>query len=167
MHAGDVAVPATGEAAVKTAVEHFGRLDVLFNNAGIFDLKPILEVTEAEFDRFLGIILKSKLFVAQAAAKAMKASGRGGRSSDQLHVGTERRFLRLTTPRNQSRFYLSSQRQPTEWRISNGHTRSKGTIHIRANWADYAEAPCRYAADESSAGPAGDRNSKRLDARIL
>ena len=91
-------MPATGEAAVKTAVEHFGRLDVLFNNAGIFDLKPILEVTEAEFDRFLGIILKSKLFVAQAAAKAMKASGRGGRSSDQLHVGTERRFLRLTTP---------------------------------------------------------------------
>jgi NAD(P)-dependent dehydrogenase (short-subunit alcohol dehydrogenase family) len=77
-HAGDIALLATGEAAVKTAVDHFGHLDVLFNNAGIFGPKPFLEVTEAEFDRFLGIILKGKFFAAQAAAKAMKAKGRGG-----------------------------------------------------------------------------------------
>src|SRR6202022_4215564 len=36
------------------------------------------EVDEAEYDRFLGIILKGKFFAAQAAAKAMKESGRGG-----------------------------------------------------------------------------------------
>src|ERR1700758_1888111 len=78
VHAGDVALPATGDAVVKTAIDRFGRLDVLFNNAGIFTPKPFLEVDEAEYDRFLGIILKGKFFAAQAAAKAMKDSGRGG-----------------------------------------------------------------------------------------
>jgi NAD(P)-dependent dehydrogenase (short-subunit alcohol dehydrogenase family) len=77
-HVGDIALPATGEAAVKTAVDRFGRLDVLFNNAGIFGPKPFLDVTETEYDRFLDIILKGKFFTAQAAAKAMKAAGRGG-----------------------------------------------------------------------------------------
>ncbi|SCB50452.1 SDR family NAD(P)-dependent oxidoreductase [Rhizobium multihospitium] len=75
---GDVASPATGEAAVKAALYHFGRLDVLFNNAGIFTPKPFLEVDEAEYDRFANAILKGSFFAAQAAAKAMKAAGRGG-----------------------------------------------------------------------------------------
>src|SRR3977135_3930046 len=44
VHAGDVSVPATGEALVKTALERFGRLDVLFNNAGVFAPKPFLDV---------------------------------------------------------------------------------------------------------------------------
>src|SRR6202158_823295 len=78
VHAGDIALPATGEAAVKTATERFGRLDVLFNNAGIFTPKPFIEITEAKCDRFLDTILKGKFFAAQAAAKAMKAAGRGG-----------------------------------------------------------------------------------------
>jgi NAD(P)-dependent dehydrogenase (short-subunit alcohol dehydrogenase family) len=78
VHAGDIALPATGKAVVKTAIDRFGRLDVLFNNAGIFTPKPFLDVDEAEYDRFLDIILKGKFFVAQAAAKAMKDSGRGG-----------------------------------------------------------------------------------------
>ena len=78
VHAGDVSVPAMGEALVKTALERFGRLDVLFNNAGVFAPKPFLDVTEAEYDRFLDNILKGTFFTAQAAAKAMKAAGRGG-----------------------------------------------------------------------------------------
>ena len=45
-YVGDVALPATGAALVKTAIDRFGRLDVLFNNAGIFAPKPFLEVTE-------------------------------------------------------------------------------------------------------------------------
>src|SRR6202042_2486375 len=78
VHAGDIALPATGEVVVKTATDRFGRLDVLFNNAGIFTPKPFLELDEAEYDHFVDIILKGKFFAAQAAAKAMKASGRGG-----------------------------------------------------------------------------------------
>ena len=77
-YVGDISLPATGEAAVKAALDRIGRLDVLFNNAGIFGPKPFLDVTEDEYDRFLNIILKGKFFIAQAAAKAMKATGRGG-----------------------------------------------------------------------------------------
>src|SRR6201981_844418 len=67
VHAGDIALPVTGEAVVKTAIDRLGRLDVLFNNAGIFTPKPFLEVTEAEYDRFLDNILKGTFFTAQAA----------------------------------------------------------------------------------------------------
>lgn len=77
-YVGDVALPATGEALAKTAIDRFGRLDVLFNNAGVFTPRPFLEVTEAEYDRFLDNILKSTFFTAQAAAKVMKTAGRGG-----------------------------------------------------------------------------------------
>jgi NAD(P)-dependent dehydrogenase (short-subunit alcohol dehydrogenase family) len=63
---------------VKTAIDRFARLDVLFNNAGIFAPKPFVEVTEEEYDRFLNAILKGSFFTAQAVAKAMKASGNGG-----------------------------------------------------------------------------------------
>src|SRR6202050_3949503 len=78
VYVGDISLPATGEALVKTTLDRFGRLDVLFNNAGIFSPKPFLEVSEAEYDRFLDNILKGTFFTAQAAAKAMKAAGRGG-----------------------------------------------------------------------------------------
>ncbi len=86
VHVGDIALPATGEAVVKTTIDRFGRLDVLFNNAGIFTPKPFLEVDEVEYDRFVDVILKGKFFAARAAAKAMKDFGRGGasRRSEQL-----------------------------------------------------------------------------------
>jgi NAD(P)-dependent dehydrogenase (short-subunit alcohol dehydrogenase family) len=63
---------------VNTAIDRFGRLDVLFNNAGMFAPKPFLQVDEVEYDRFVDVILKGKFFAAQAAAKAMKDFGRGG-----------------------------------------------------------------------------------------
>ena len=78
VHLGDIALPATGEAVVKAAIDHFGRLDVLFNNAGIFTPKPFLEVDEFEYDRFVDVILKGTFFAAQAAARVMKDFGRGG-----------------------------------------------------------------------------------------
>jgi NAD(P)-dependent dehydrogenase (short-subunit alcohol dehydrogenase family) len=64
VHAGDIALPATSDAVVKTAIGQFGRVDVLFNNAGIFAPKPFLEINEVEYDRFLDIILKGKFFAA-------------------------------------------------------------------------------------------------------
>ena len=76
--AGDVALPKTGEAMVKQALDQFGRLDVLFNNAGTFAPKPFIEVTEAEYDGFLDGSLKGTFFTSQAAARAMKQAGRGG-----------------------------------------------------------------------------------------
>lgn len=73
--AGDIAEPATGAALVDAAVSRFGRLDVLVNNAGVFNPKPFLDLTEADYDWYLDSILKGKFFTAQAAAKAMMGTG--------------------------------------------------------------------------------------------
>lgn len=75
--AGDIGKAATGQGLVDTAVKHFGGVDVLFNNAGIFTPKPFLDATEEEYDNFVDTILKGKFFAAQAAAKAMKKRGGG------------------------------------------------------------------------------------------
>ena len=72
----DVGLVATAAQAVELASQRFGGVDVLFNNAGIFEPIAFLDHTEADFDRFLTTILKGKFFMAQAAAAAMK--GRGG-----------------------------------------------------------------------------------------
>jgi NAD(P)-dependent dehydrogenase (short-subunit alcohol dehydrogenase family) len=73
--AGDIVKPATGQALVDAALERFGRLDILVNNAGVFNPKPFLDLTEADYDWYLDTILKGKFFTAQAAAKAMKDRG--------------------------------------------------------------------------------------------
>jgi NAD(P)-dependent dehydrogenase (short-subunit alcohol dehydrogenase family) len=73
--AGDIADPATGAALVSLAVSRFGGRDVLVNNAGVFNPKPFLDLTEADYDWYLDTILKGKFFTAQAAAKAMKDKG--------------------------------------------------------------------------------------------
>jgi NAD(P)-dependent dehydrogenase (short-subunit alcohol dehydrogenase family) len=75
--AGDISQPETAARLVMTAEERFGGVDVLINNAGIFKPKPFLDITESEYDNFLGIILKGKFFMAQEAAKAMKKRGGG------------------------------------------------------------------------------------------
>ena len=52
--------------------QRWGRLDVLFNNAGVIRVQPMLEVTEAEWDRVMTVNLKAVFFVLQAAARRMK-----------------------------------------------------------------------------------------------
>jgi NAD(P)-dependent dehydrogenase (short-subunit alcohol dehydrogenase family) len=71
MFAGDVSNKNTGEQLVKIAVEKFGSVDVLVNNAGIFDSKPFLEVDEAYLDKFLTTNLKGTYFTTQAVIPQM------------------------------------------------------------------------------------------------
>src|SRR6266850_1444 len=58
---------------VEEPYTRWGRLDVLFNNAGVIRLQPLLDVTEAEWDRVMTVNLKAVFFVLQAAARRMKA----------------------------------------------------------------------------------------------
>jgi meso-butanediol dehydrogenase/(S,S)-butanediol dehydrogenase/diacetyl reductase len=68
----DVTSPADVARLVDEPYRRWGRLDVLFNNAGVIRVQPLLDVTEAEWDRVLGVNLKACFFVLQAAARRMK-----------------------------------------------------------------------------------------------
>jgi NAD(P)-dependent dehydrogenase (short-subunit alcohol dehydrogenase family) len=65
-------------AAFATIAEAGGGIDILVNNAGIEQVKPSLEVDEALWDRLLDTNLKGAFFCAQAAARLMSVTGRGG-----------------------------------------------------------------------------------------
>lgn len=67
----DVTKSADIQRMVETAYQRWGRLDVLFNNAGIIQARPMLELSEADWDRMLAVNLKSVFFVLQAVAKRM------------------------------------------------------------------------------------------------
>ncbi len=56
---------------IQQAVEHFGRLDIMVNNAGMEIHSAFVDVTEEQFDRVLGVDLKGAFFCAQAAAREM------------------------------------------------------------------------------------------------
>ncbi len=74
---GDIGNKETGEKMVNTALKRFGSVDVLVNNAGIFGLKPFLESTEEDLDRYIHINLKGTYFVTQAAVGQMKKQDGG------------------------------------------------------------------------------------------
>ncbi len=63
---------------VQKAVDAFGSLDVLVNNAGIEDRKSLLEETEDGYDEVMAVNMKSAFFGTQAAAKQFIAQGHGG-----------------------------------------------------------------------------------------
>ncbi|MBB3595180.1 meso-butanediol dehydrogenase/(S,S)-butanediol dehydrogenase/diacetyl reductase [Rhizobium sp. BK529] len=67
------------QALIGQTVSHFGRLDVMFNNAGISQTCPFLEVTEEDFDRIMTINGRGVLIGTQEAAKQMIAQGGGGK----------------------------------------------------------------------------------------
>jgi NAD(P)-dependent dehydrogenase (short-subunit alcohol dehydrogenase family) len=68
----------TDPASVSRAFESLGGIDILVNNAGVVRSAPALEQSEAAWDEVMDTNLKGVFLVAQAAAKAMRASGKGG-----------------------------------------------------------------------------------------
>lgn len=74
---GDVSMAAAVTAMIARVVAEFGGLDVLVNNAGIQTWKPLLEVTELEWDAVIATNLKGCFLCTQAAARHMKDHGGG------------------------------------------------------------------------------------------
>jgi NAD(P)-dependent dehydrogenase (short-subunit alcohol dehydrogenase family) len=82
-------------AMVEQTLAHFGQVDILVNNAGILIIKPFLEVTEADWERQLGINLKAAFFATQKVAEAMIRTGRRGRI---VNVASTSAFTASTIP---------------------------------------------------------------------
>lgn len=72
-----VATMAGGRNMVQTALDHFGRLDILINNAGIIRDRTFMKMTEEEWDQVMGVHLKGAFCVTQPAVKAMKENQYG------------------------------------------------------------------------------------------
>ena len=66
------------ENAIRSAVDEFGKLDVLVANAGIVHAAEFLDLEEKDFDRVLSVNLKGVFLAGQAAARQMVKQGHGG-----------------------------------------------------------------------------------------
>jgi 2-dehydro-3-deoxy-D-gluconate 5-dehydrogenase len=75
----DLERAAQASRVIADAVRAAGRLDILVNNAGIIRRNDALAFTEDDWDVALNVNLKTPFFLAQAAAQAMLAAGRGGK----------------------------------------------------------------------------------------
>src|SRR5215470_10230676 len=62
---GDIASPQTAERIVDAAIEHFGRIDTLVNNAGIFIPKPFVDYSEADFAAMIAVNLAGFFHLSQ------------------------------------------------------------------------------------------------------
>jgi len=67
------------QSLIDMAVQKFGRVDIMVNNAGIETRTSVLETNEAQYDRVMAINLKSAFFGTQLAARQMIKQGGGGR----------------------------------------------------------------------------------------
>ena len=74
----DVSQKAGATRLVEEAVHHFGQLDVLINNAGLYPLSLLVDMAEEEWDLVIDSNLRSTFLCTQAAAKQMIAQGSGG-----------------------------------------------------------------------------------------
>lgn len=75
----DVSDQASIDSAIAACVERAGGIDILVNNAAIFDLAPIVEISRKSYQRVFDINVGGTLFTMQAVAKQMMAQGRGGK----------------------------------------------------------------------------------------
>ena len=75
----DVSKVADLQKLINAAVEKFGRVDVMVNNAGVETRTSILNTTEQQYEKVLAINLKSAFFGTQLAAQQMIKQGGGGR----------------------------------------------------------------------------------------
>jgi len=75
--AGDIGLKSTGQALANAALERFGSIDVLVNNAGVFIPRPFLEATEEDLDMYFTTAVKGSYFTSQAVIPTMIEQAEG------------------------------------------------------------------------------------------
>ena len=80
----NVTNPAEANGIFQEIVSKHGHLDILVNNAGVEEISPFIKVTEAQYDKIMGVNLRGAFFTAQAAARIMK----GQKSGKILNIGS-------------------------------------------------------------------------------
>jgi 3-oxoacyl-[acyl-carrier protein] reductase len=75
---GDIADVETSQRLVDRAVEEFGQLDIMFNNAGLFQRTLAMEMSPEEWQRFLDVMLSGVFYGCQAAGRQLIEQGTGG-----------------------------------------------------------------------------------------
>src|ERR1700751_2311834 len=75
--AGDITDPATADRIADAALERFGRIDTLVNNAGVYISKPFTEYTAADYATITGVNLAGFFWLTQRVITEMLARGRG------------------------------------------------------------------------------------------
>ncbi|KAK7902431.1 hypothetical protein LTR67_002076 [Exophiala xenobiotica] len=75
---GDISKPQTSKTLVETAVDKFGRLDILVANAGIFQPAEFLEIDDQLFEKTVQVNLNGAFYACQAGARQMVKQGHGG-----------------------------------------------------------------------------------------
>lgn len=92
---GNVSKPEDQEALVKTAVDHFGRVDVFINNAGIEQVAPINNIQPSELEKLFQVNVFGVVYGIQAAAKQMKKQGTGGKIINACSIAGHQAFTML------------------------------------------------------------------------
>ena len=75
----DVCDQGSIDAMIDAVTQRFGGIDILVNNAAVFDMAPVLEVTTASFDKQFAVNTKGMFFTLQSVARSMVARGQGGK----------------------------------------------------------------------------------------
>src|ERR1700719_3888042 len=74
---GDISEPNTAERIVSAAIERFGRIDTLINNAGVFIPKPFIDYSEADFLTMTAVNLAGFFHISQKTLPWMLRAGSG------------------------------------------------------------------------------------------
>jgi len=83
----DLADQADTVQAITNAISELGGIDVLVNNAGVFKITPLLDISAEEWDWVFAINARSMLLTTQVAARAMIEQGSGGKIVNTASMG--------------------------------------------------------------------------------
>jgi 3-oxoacyl-[acyl-carrier protein] reductase len=79
----DVSQPAEAKQLIDSAVSEFGQLDILVNNAAVYEFLPLQQITETHFDRMFDLNVRGLVFTTQAAVIAI-----GERGGSVINIGS-------------------------------------------------------------------------------